>query len=666
MSVFQTVKANISGNPLLYPVQISAYEAALAHYKEFQDAAHRETLIVMPTGSGKTGVMSLLPFDLSNGKVLIITPGKIVRKTVFKHFDSSNNPEQTFWTRQNVILDEKRLPQSYLYKGFNPKNAGEKDRVASMVKNADIIVTNVHKLGSSNEEVNLMKLVDPDFFDMIIIDEAHHVAASMWQDALDYFKATKVIKLTATPFRADKQIISTHDYDPIFEYSLGEAINDGLIKNIVKQEDIPGQMTFIDQKTQKVYSLEEAKEELGNDFVSKSIALSESCSKEVIEKTKEILNMKRSSYPHHQVLAVTCNDTHAQQVCQWFEELGFKASYVSTRSLSERDIEQRLTDFSNGVYDVMVSIQMLGEGYDNPNISVISLFRPFKSLGPYAQAIGRGLRKINAENLNDIDNFCNVVYHQELNLEKLWDYYKEQETFGQIIKRQREDITEQLSLEFDEIGYVEKIPSGTKSSGTEEEDFSSISVSNVFSVSDYASHGLGKEDAFTNDGIQAYQAAQQQIIDTQQKALDALRESMRNLVATNQLTEEQADLLIQNHEQEAQNKINQNYEDFHDVIITEMLRKDYTNWLNIRSEEFFKASLLSKEGFELYDAAPAANIDKVNNVGYIIKNIHQSLFQETGKNVSIYNAADFAHAKSRVVEKIDFWLKRYGKKEELE
>lgn len=666
MSVFQTVKAHIDQNPFLYAAQINAYNAALSHYSEFKDSAYRESLIVMPTGSGKTGVMSILPFGISNGRVLIIAPGKIIRKTVYRHLDSSNSPERTFWIKQKIILEKQSLPKTFLYTGFNPKNEAEKVNTVNNLTDADIVITNVQKLGSSNDEINLMNLVEEDFFDMIIIDEAHHVAAAMWKDALNYFKASKVVKLTATPFRSDKKEISAHPYDPIYEYTLGEAINDGLIKDIVKHEDIPGTITFVDQDTKKTYSLQEAKEELGNDFVSKSIAMDEACSKEVIQRTKKILEVKRASYPHHQVLAVTCNDQHAQDVCQWFADLDFRATYVSTRTLTEKEIERRLTDFANGEYDVMVSIQMLGEGYDNPNISIISLFRPFKTMGPYAQAIGRGLRKIHQDNLTDIDNFCNVVYHQELNLEKLWEYYKEQETFGQIIKRQRESISEQLTFTFDELGFVEKKPSRTAVPSPEDDDWSTSIVPNALNVSSYSSQGLGNEDAFTQGGMDSYKLAYQQVIEKQQKEVEERKAHIDRLHAAGAINEAEAELLKRNAESKAQSTVNQNFDNFHDRIVSTALRGDYINWLNLKVEEFFKSSLLTKEGTELFEDRPVSGVDKVNNLGYIIKNMHKSFSQETGKTIALYTASDFANAKVRFVEKMEFLWEQYGKKEELD
>ncbi|MCF3941603.1 DEAD/DEAH box helicase [Oceanobacillus alkalisoli] len=661
---FQDIKANITNNSNLYPAQIDAYRSALSHYTEFSDFKYRESLIVMPTGTGKTGVMSLLPFGIAEGRVLIITPGKIVRKTVFSHFDSVNNPDQTFWVKRNIIYDRFSLPKSYLYKGFNPRIQGEKGLTIKKLEASDVVVTNIHKIVSSNEEVNLINLVERDFFDMIIIDEAHHVAANMWQETLSYFDATKVIKLTATPFRGDKLEISNHDYDPIFEYTLGEAIDDSLVKNIVKQEDIPGELVFFDKDTNKQYTLEEAKEELGNEFVSKSIAMSETCSKQVIERTKDVLSAKRQSYPKHQVLAVTCNDEHAREVCKWYKDLGLSATYVSTRSLNEREIEQRLTDYANGKYDVMVSIQMLGEGYDNPNISIISLFRPFKTLGPYAQSIGRGLRKIHAENIMPIDNYCNVIYHQELGLESLWEYYKNQEEYGKLIKKQAAFLSEQLTFDFSELGYVEKESSKKSNSEEKEYDLANVSVNNTLNVSGYSSEGLGRSDSFTSTGYQEYKQHLSEITSKQENKLNDYKEKLDTQVENGVLNKEEADILLSAFEKDVQQNINESYSEFEDLIVSESLREDFTRWLNTRIEEFFKISELKKQGFDLNRDSSLVDNEPIDNIGYIARNIRQSLFDQTGKNVSLYSNIDYAVAKERVIEKLKYWTEEYGKKED--
>ncbi|SFI03181.1 MULTISPECIES: DEAD/DEAH box helicase [unclassified Bacillus (in: firmicutes)] len=659
MSIFQTTKPLIEGNPNLYIPQINAYRAAISHYKEFQDSSHRESLIIMPTGSGKTGVMAMLPFGLSKGRVLIITPGKIVRKTVFEEFDSITNPENTFWYKRKVILDRSKFPKSYLYQGFNSKDEEAKQQTLKKLNLADIVITNIHKIVGSSEEVNLKDLVSHDFFDMIIIDEAHHVAADMWQKTLDYFKDSKVIKLTATPFRSDNLKISTHEYDPIFEYTLAEAIEDGLLKNVVKAEGIPGELSFHDSKSGKDYTLEEAKRILGNDWVNRTIAMDEVCSKQVINHTKEILELKRNSYPYHQVLAVTCNDEHAQLVTKWFQDCGLSCTYVSSR-LSPEQIEVRLSDFANGQYDVMVSIQMLGEGYDNPNISVISIFRPFKTLAPYAQAIGRGLRKIYGQEQHEVNNFCNVVYHQELGLEPLWNYYKTQEEYGQFLKKQAKDITEQLAFTFDELGFIEKepVPGRTPIS---DHDPNPILV-NIGSVSSYSVKGLGKEDSFTHNGYQEYINATHKLVAEAQQITQQKIDEIKNMQVMGLLEEDQAALLINQLESKSQIEHDNTFDEYQKLLLAETMRKDFTRWMHSKLDEFFKTSVLEKEGFELFKRENTIDNVPINNIGYIVKNFKQGLYRTTRKHFTSYLPEDFAVAKKRFLEKLAFYLNQYGEK----
>ncbi|KFN03589.1 hypothetical protein D0U04_28870 [Bacillus clarus] len=659
MSIFQTTKPLIQGNPNLYSPQIDAYQAAISHYEEFSDFKYRESLIVMPTGSGKTGVMAMLPFGLSNGRVLIITPGKIVRKTVFKEFDSITNPEDTFWYKRKVILDRSKFPKSYLYQGFNSKDEEAKQQTLRKLNLSDIVITNIHKIIGSSEDVNLKELVDSNFFDMIIIDEAHHAAADMWQKTLDYFNASKIIKLTATPFRSDNLKISTHEYDPIFEYTLAEAIEDGLLKNVVKAEGIPGKLNFHDPKSGQNYSLEEAKRKLGNDWVNRTIAMDEACSKQVINHTKEILELKRKSYPKHQVLAITCNDEHAQLVTNWFEDCGLSCTYVSSR-LSPEQIEIRLNDFANGQYDVMVSIQMLGEGYDNPNISIVSIFRPFKTLSPYAQAIGRGLRRIHGQEHNTVNNFCNVVYHQELGLEKLWYYYKSQEEYGEKFKKQVEEISQQMSFAFDEIGFIEKEPVLGKIHSADL-DPNPITVQ-IGSVSSYSSNGLGAQDSFTTNGYEQFKHATYNLIIEEQQLLQEKIEKINEMERDGLIDKDQANLLIQNIESTTQEQHNRSFDEYQKLILSETIRKDFTTWMHSKLDAFFRTSVLEKEGFELYEKENSIDNDRINNIGYIVRNFKQGLYRTTKKHFSSYLPEDFAVAKKRFLEKLDYYFTQYGQK----
>lgn len=73
---------------------------------------------------------------------------------------------------------------------------------------------------------------------------------------------------------------------------------------------------------------------------------------------------------------------------------------------------------------------MLGEGYDHPYLSVAAIFRPYRSLAPYSQFIGRILRRIPDQvTANPIDNIGTVVAHRDLGLDPLWKEYMQEKDF---------------------------------------------------------------------------------------------------------------------------------------------------------------------------------------------------------------------------------------------
>ena len=76
----------------------------------------------------------------------------------------------------------------------------------SIYDECHIIIANIHK-AQDRLEKSMTKMLPKDYFDMIIIDEAHHSVAKTWVDAIKYFDAKKIIKLTATPFRTDGEAI---------------------------------------------------------------------------------------------------------------------------------------------------------------------------------------------------------------------------------------------------------------------------------------------------------------------------------------------------------------------------------------------------------------------------------------------------------------------------
>src|SRR5699024_8782606 len=161
-------------------------------------ASDEHALVTLPTGTGKTGLMGISPFKIADGRVLIITPQTVIRDSVLGSLDPMH--PKNFWRFSRVLDEVHHLPTLIEY---------DKSLTDEIIQQADIVVLNVHKL-QERLDSSLIKKVGPDFFDMIVIDEAHHSEAKTWKRAIEYFEESKILKVTGTPFRSDGKIGRAH------------------------------------------------------------------------------------------------------------------------------------------------------------------------------------------------------------------------------------------------------------------------------------------------------------------------------------------------------------------------------------------------------------------------------------------------------------------------
>lgn len=122
MSYFKDTNAFILGNGNLRHPQRMAYQAIL---EEFEKNQEEHKIIVLATGAGKTGVMAIAPYGVSEGRTLIITPSLVIREGISDEFDTRT--ALNFWSKRKVILDDTKLPNVYRYAGYN--TVSDKKRV---------------------------------------------------------------------------------------------------------------------------------------------------------------------------------------------------------------------------------------------------------------------------------------------------------------------------------------------------------------------------------------------------------------------------------------------------------------------------------------------------------------------------------------------------------
>lgn len=296
-----------------------------------------------------------------------------------------------------------------------------------------MFILNIHKLQERLDSA-LIKRVPPNFFDMIIIDEAHHSTAPTWENTMDYFSQAKIIKVTGTPVRSDGDKIEGKF---IYKYPLNQAMANGYVKSLERIHYVPDQLFLtLDKKNDTLYSVDQIRKMnlKDEDWITRSVAYSIECSQRVVEESVKLLTEKRATGLPHKIIAVACSIWHAEQLQELYERLGQAVALVHSK-IKKDELNIRLKSIENHKVQVVIHVAKLGEGYDHKYLSVAAIFRPFRNTLPYEQFVGRVLRSIDPEEVvSPEDNIACVVHHKELGLEELWQYYKEEKEKSEVIK----------------------------------------------------------------------------------------------------------------------------------------------------------------------------------------------------------------------------------------
>lgn len=415
-SIFETTDANIENNSKLRRPQREAHAAVRDHFAT--SSAH--VIVQLPVGCGKTGVIATLPFGIARGRVLVIAPNVTIRDGITEALDLRS--AKCFWRKAGIL---KHFGHGPFIAVLDGPDANIHDCVES-----HFVVTNIQQLASSADR--WLPKFPPNFFDMILVDEGHHNAAVSWRKVFERFPNAKVISLTATPFRGDQKQLAG---DVIYRFPFTAAMAAGYIKKITSTNVIPSEIYFTYRGEDRRHTLDEVLELREEQWFTRGVALSTECNVHIVEESIAKLNLLRANTKvHHQIIAVACSVDHARQVRALYEERGIKAQEIYS-ALPIDDQERVLERLRRGTLDCIVQVQMLGEGFDHPPLSVAAIFRPFRSLSPYIQFVGRIMR-VNVEGAPEHpDNHGYVVSHIGLNNDAQWDEFRELDLADQELFR---------------------------------------------------------------------------------------------------------------------------------------------------------------------------------------------------------------------------------------
>ena len=320
----------------LRPYQQQARERIHAEWEN----GHTRTLLVLPTGTGKTIVFASVAADQvrAGDRVLILAHrGELLEQAADK-----------------------------LQRSTGLVSAVEKADATCLNTWFRVVVGSVQTL----QRTARLERFPHDYFGTIIIDEAHHAITDGYRRILDYFGSAKVLGVTATPDRGDMRNLGEVFDSLAFEYKLTDAIKEGYLCRIMAQT-IP---LKLDISSVTMSGGDYAVGDLGTalDPYLEQIAaeMAQRCKG---RKTVVFLPLIKTSQKFRDLL-----NSH-----------GFCAAEVNGQSTDRKEV---LADFDAGKYNVLCNSMLLTEGWDCPSVDCVVVLRPTKVRSLYSQMVGRGTR----------------------------------------------------------------------------------------------------------------------------------------------------------------------------------------------------------------------------------------------------------------------------------
>ena len=300
----------------------------------------KRTLLVLPTGCGKTVVFTKLAEEM-------VKQGK--RVLILAH--------------RTELLEQ---ASDKLFKITGLKTALEKADSTAIGSWCRVSVGSVQTLQRDKRLNQFPK----DYWDVIIVDEAHHILSDGYMKVMKYFDVANVLGVTATPDRSDMRNLGSYFDSLAYEYSLVQAIKEGYLSKI-KALTIPlsldlsnVSMSAGDFKASDVgTALDPYLEQIADEMVKQ-------CAD---RKTVVFLPLVKTSQKFRDILNAK----------------GFRAAEVNGES---KDRAEVLEDFEKDRYNVLCNSMLLTEGWDCPSVDCVVVLRPTKVRALYSQMVGRGTR----------------------------------------------------------------------------------------------------------------------------------------------------------------------------------------------------------------------------------------------------------------------------------
>eukprot|EP00762_Andalucia_godoyi_P008789 ANDGO_06852.mRNA.1 Putative ATP-dependent helicase IRC3 len=414
---------------------------SLNHKIESFARSNTPALVQLPVGMGKTGIAMTLPFGMSTGRVLFLAPNTEIAKEAVRN--ACVQSSKCFIKNRGILCDGSTFPRVGLIVG---RSLGVDGRAEW--ESLGVVVADEHSLSTLNDcafvvttrflmhaDGAIMRRLPSNFFDLVIVDEAHHSACKTYRRIRSKFPGARYVYATATPNRADGRKM---DARCVYFCPRSRAWEVGAWKRIIVDSVNLTRLVFpsmVPDGDVVEFSSSRNIQKAGHiRWVRRGIARSSVAVHQILGRVLKLLEEKNrpESTVHHQAILQAVDLSHAILLEKMFNDhslntRGFRAIAIGSTNPSESDLlqthcEKRLKAFKRGRYDAIVHVGILGEGFDHCNLSICGIIHPFSTSAPLEQLIGRVIRTFPPDTPGldpSVDNVAHVVTHAAFGLEAM-------------------------------------------------------------------------------------------------------------------------------------------------------------------------------------------------------------------------------------------------------